>query len=219
MARVKSLKLLAEIRRTYHQGVAEYEPGCYMVYQVGPKNRSDEFLEFLSDSWDAESGEIVYLLDLDGVNMIGISASSAITQGVVQFCQQRKKPVILTNVDEEALEALRNCRYMKQSQRTLLALDVKGKRQFVGEPPDRHKNLLELLAQHKRASASVLAATTQEVSKSSVNRFSNYLQELFSAGLVNREKVSGSEREDAAERGWTYVYSSPYIEIESTSSR
>ena len=69
--------------------------------------------------------------------------------------------------------------------------------------PDRWRTLLKRLPEGG-ASASALAGPAA-TSKRDVNRFSVYLNELFMNGLARREKVPGSEREDA-ERGWTYVY-------------
>ncbi len=217
MDQMKSLDLLPEVETKHASGVSRF--GRYtMVYELlDPDNRFEVFLEFLKRRWTVSEPDVVLRINLDGIDFIGPSASSALTKASVVFTQERRWALVLTNVRPEVLEGLRTCRYVQEDRPTICAIDRNGQQQFIGELPDRWREVLSRLdrlqAHGSGASASDLAELDEQGdSKRAVNRFSVYLQELFNAGLVRRWKVGGSERPEA-ERGWTYLYRPAYLDV------
>lgn len=211
MAQARPLNLLQAACGAHEAGITRFASHWRMVYELmGQKNESDDVLRYLQRYWKAEGEEAIYLIDLAGLYMLGPSASSAFVEGVVRFSEQRKKPIVLINVHAEALKGLQTCKYTIENSPTLWALDTEHHLNFIGEPPERWKRVLHELHERGQASASDLA---EDNAKASVNRFSVYLQELFNARLVIREKVGGSDR-PGAERGWTYTYRPAYRDID-----
>lgn len=212
MIRQPCLPLLAELRHAHLDGIYQYDldHGLYTVYELaGEANDASDMAQLLERIWSHDDRVTVYLLDLDGIGYMGPSASSALVEGTIRFSRSRKRPVVLVGVRPEVLEGLRNCRYMNEHNPILWARGIDGGFTLVGKPPTRFTDILGMLAKEGTASASDLAEKdVGDLSKKSVNRYSVYLQELFNAGLVTREKVGGSERQDGdhGERGWTYVY-------------
>lgn len=195
--------LLKEIRNRHQEGVVDLHAGA-LVYEVGPKNREDEVLEILELEHGQDCDECGYILDLVGIMLLSPSAATAVAAAACRAIQSYRVPVVLMNAEPEVLQGLMDCRYIRENATPPLpVLDSHGQPTYVASMPDRWRNLLESLPSDG-ATASTLAGGGS-ASKKDVNRYSVYLQELYSNGLARREKIPGSER-DGGERGWTYVY-------------
>jgi len=183
-----------------------------MIYELmGKKNDKSDVIYYLQCFWRGCNEDCIFVIDLSDLYMLGPSASSTFVESVTEFADEREKPVILVNVHSEALKGLRICEYTVQKKPTLWAFDTDRKLHVIGDIPERWRRVLAGLNQRGQATASDLA---EDSSKTSVNRFSVYLQELFNARLVIRDKVSGSERPGGSERGWTYAYRPAFAEVD-----
>jgi hypothetical protein len=174
-----------------------------LVYEIGPENRKEELLSLFEalTNGDSESGLVI---DLAGVGVISPSVASAITAAAAQVIRDSKEPVLVTNARPEVIKSLEGCRHIRENPTPpIMVLDSAGTPTYIGAMPDRWRILLHSLPE-SGASASALAGPAG-TKKREVNRYSVYLNELFMNGLARREKIPGSERDDA-ERGWTYVY-------------
>ncbi len=217
MDQITRLDLLLEVEAKHPSGVSRFDRHTMVYEMLDPENRFEVFLEFLKWRWTVDEPDVVLQIDLDGIDFIGPSASNALTKASVLFTQERRWALVLTNVRPEVLEGLRTCRYVRDDRPTICALDPNGQQQFIGEMPERWREVLSRLerlqAHGSGASASDLAEIDEQGdSKRAVNRFSVYLQELFNAGLLRRRKIGGSERPEA-ERGWTYLYRPAYLDV------
>jgi len=119
-----------------------------------------------------------------------------------------EKPVILTRVEQFAAESLETEADNLNSP-ALWVLNENRQPQIVGRISKTLRNLLKALEEQGAASAKQMATVSLEgnPSKKQVGNFSVYLSHLFKAGLVVREKIGSTDREDA-ERGWTFLYKS-----------
>jgi hypothetical protein len=219
MTRITRLNLLDVARRIHPDGVID--GARTLIYEhPDPDNNPDAFAALLREARHSNDPEGVVVLDLGGIDVLGPSPASAVIGGAARFTRDSSVPIVLINARPEVLKMLRLSRYALSTGLVLYALDEHGERHLVGELPERLRDVLaklEAASQDDGASASDLAGLSkQEKDKRTINRFSVYLQELFNAGLVQRRKVGGSERQ-AAERGWTYQYRPAYVDIEPTS--
>jgi hypothetical protein len=213
---ITTLPLLQEARRHHPDGVSDITPAMAMIFELVRKdNSAQQVARFLSRYWiSAPAGEL-YLIDMAGIHLIGPSAASALTEGAQRFAHDIGHPLLFTAVHPEALIGLQTCSYILRSDATFCAIDHAGAPHFIGELPDRLYQTLtqleEAITAHgdsgEGASASDLA---DDVSKKAVNKFSVYLQELYSMQLALRRKVGATARE-GTERGWTYLYCPTYL--------
>lgn len=197
----------------------------YTIFRLGFNELDESALSVsLKDQLGPQEDEIVYLVNMRGIDIVSPSAAKALVKGAVEIVKQRNVPVVFTEVSRDALQGLQTVNNIRHFEKVMWAVEVDGRPNFVGTVPDRFKRILALLEEKGGASASELAeADGGESSKRIVNRFSVYLQELYDAGLVIREKVLGSNRTDGehgerGERGWTYTYRPAYSVINSLSS-
>lgn len=196
------VQLLDEIRKRHPEGVVG-TGGKTLVYEVGRKNRDSDVLEMLEEA-DPSDMPGVLIVDLAGITVLTPSAASAVAGGASRIVQDRTRPVVFINAQPEVFYGLQDCRYMRDHPTPpLVVFDVVGEVHYIGAVPDRWKLLLGRLPSGG-ASASSLAGETA-ASRREVNKYSVYLQELYSNGLAWREKVPASDRE-GSERGWTYRY-------------
>jgi len=205
------LNLLGAAYDIHKVGITRFGNNSMIYELMGRANDGDEVFRYLQRYWNAKGEEVVYLIDLEGLYVLGPSASSAFVEGVTLFSKQREKPVVLLNVHPEALKGLRTCEYTSKNNPTVWAFDTEHHLNFIGDPPERWKRVLHELQKRGQASASDLA---EDNTKASINKFSVYLQELFNARLVTREKVGGSDRPGGGERGWTYTYRPAYQNVD-----
>ena len=201
------------------------EGNPYTIFRLGFNELDVAALSAsLKDQLGSQENEIVYLVNMQGIDIVSPSAAKALVTGAVDIVKQRNVPVVFTEVSRDALQGLQTVNNIRHFEKVLWAVEVDGRPNFVGTVPDRFKRILALLEEKGGASASELAeAEGGESSKRNVNRFSVYLQELYDAGLVIREKVLGSNRTDGehgerGERGWTYTYRPAYCVVNSLSS-
>ena len=208
--------LLSELGKAYPDGLSEGRRT--VVYELFSMDNSlQTFNAFLRRVWpeQRQSEVTTYSLDLAGIDFIGPSAASALAESVVAFIKDRKRPVVLVNVRSEVLEGIQTCRYVQTERSVLCALDLAGDVHFVGALPDRLLKVMRCLenAGPEDMSASALAEISErDQSRSVVNRYSVYLQELHNLGLVVRRKIGALDRTDA-ERGWTYIYTTAYAAV------
>jgi hypothetical protein len=215
-----TLPLLQEARRHHPDGVSDITPAMAMIFELVRKDNSAQQVErFLSTYWTSVPASEIYLIDMGGIHLIGPSAASALTEGAQRFAHDIGRPLLFTAVHPEALIGLQTCSYVLRADATFCAIDLAGAPHFIGELPDRLYQTLKQLEEAITApggtgegtSASDLAdALEHDVSKKAVNRFSVYLQEVYSMQLVLRRKVGATERE-GTERGWTYLYCPTYL--------
>ncbi len=200
------------------------EGNPYTIFRLGFNELDEAVLSTsLKDQLGPPGDEIVYLVNMQGIDIVSPSAAKALVTGAVDIVKQRNAPVVFTEVSRDALQGLQTVNNIRHFEKVLWAVEENGRPNFVGTVPDRFKKILTLLEEKGGASASDLAeAGGGESSKRNVNRFSVYLQELYDAGLVIREKVLGSNRTDGehgerGERGWTYTYRPAYSVVISSS--
>jgi hypothetical protein len=212
----KTVNLLNTLRKNHAHFLIEGhndEGSPYTIFRLGFHEIDEKALSTsLKDQLGQQGDEIVYLINMHGIDIISPSAAKALVMSAVEIMKQRKIPVVFTEVSQDALQGLQTVNNIRQFEKVLWAVGVDRRPDFIGAVPDRLRRILDLLAEKAGASASDLAeAEGGESSKRNVNRFSVYLQELYDTGLVVREKVSGSNREgERGERGWTYIYRPAY---------
>lgn len=208
------LHLLKELEDRYPAGFIRTQN--VLVFELLSSTKMvEEFGAFLKGFWSTLENPVCFI-DLDGIDFISPSAANALTEGVMEFIKDRKQSIVLINVRPEVLAGLQTARYVLDHRPTICAIDPQGGRHFIGDLPDRLREVLQSLEEmpyQDGVSASDLAEySNTEVNKRNINRFSVYLQELHNLGLVYRRKVGGLARTDA-ERGWTYLYRPAYLDI------
>ena len=190
----------------------------FIIFRLG--SFDEALTTSLEDGFGPHCEEVAYIVDMNKLDIVSPSAASALMTSVVSIAKERNVPIIFTHVSAEALQGLQTVNNTRQTDKVFWAVDIDGHHHFVGTAPIRFQTILEDLWRRGGASASDLAETSGESSKKVVNKFSVYLQELYTAGLVVREKIVGSDRIDGerGERGWTYLYRPAYSVFSSPSS-
>jgi anti-anti-sigma regulatory factor len=182
------------------------------IFRLGFDTQVDvgAFQDCLQQALGPQGKESAYVINLQSIDIISPSAARALLQASIELTKQRKVPVIFTGVRPDTLDGLQTMRRTQDSEQMLWAVDGEGKSQLVGILPDRLQDILRVLDECGPSSASDLVEYHgEEITKKTINRYSVYLQELFTTGLVVREKVIGSVRPEN-ERGWTYKYRPAY---------
>jgi hypothetical protein len=125
-----------------------------------------------------------------------------------EIARKLKKPVVLTNVQRFASESLETEAWHVKSP-PFWIVDEDGEAHVVGRISRSLLRILAVMDELETACAlSIASANSQSApSKKEVGNVSVYLNHLFNAGLVGREKCNAVHR-DNAERGWTYTYRS-----------
>lgn len=205
---IKQVDLLKEVKKRHHDGVIEgRRRNVVTLIELGGKDfRTPEMVSLIKEYWEPAKDDILYIINLEGIDVLTPSAAKILVESAPDIASECKTPVIFTNVREMAKESLNSeaCRF--NPAKIVWVMDEDGKADLVGQVPNKFEELLKLLEEKGPASASQIAALQEgETSKKAVGNLSVYLQKLFVAGLVGREKVTALEREDA-ERGWTYSY-------------
>ncbi len=212
---IKQLDLRREVEERHPDGVIEgRRRKIVTLIELGGKDfRKPEMIGLLKQYWEPTEEDLLYIINLEGIDVLTPSAAKILVESAPDVASKYKTPVIFTNVRPIAMESLESeaCRFSPA--KLVWAIDEEGKAHVVGQVPNKFKELLGFLEEKGPASASQIAALQEgETSKKAVGNLSVYLQKLFGAGLVGREKVTALEREDA-ERGWTYLYkTAPTIE-------
>lgn len=187
------------------------------LFKLGSKDffeERDSLIQVIKKYLEFSKKHTIYIINMEGFDYLSPSASNVLLSAALEISRQAKIPVIFTKVSSEVLKGLKADPSVVQTEnRILWAIDMTGNQHILGTIPDRLLDILEVLKDKGRVSASEIAALHGEAnSKKYINKFSVYLQELFNTGLINREKVAGSERDEAG-RGWTYVYRPAYADI------
>lgn len=208
MPAIKQLDLLEEVKKRHPDGVIEgRRRNVITLIELGSKYfRTPEMLDKLKEYWQPAKDDILYIINLEGIDLLTPSAAKILVESAPDIASMYKTPVIFTNVRPIAMESLESEARRFNPTKIVWVVDENGKASLVGQVPNKFQELLKLLEEKGPTSASSIAVLLEgETSKKAVGNISVYLQKLFSAGLVGREKVTALEREDA-ERGWTYIY-------------
>lgn len=208
MPAIKQLDLLEEVKKRHPDGVIEgRRRNVVTLMELGGKDfRTPEMIELLKEYWKPAKDDILYIINLESIDVLTPSAAKLLVESVPDIASDYQTPVIFTNVREMVRESLESEARRFNPDKIVWTVNEDGKASLVGQVPNKLQELLELLEEKGSASASRIAVLLEgETSKKAVGNISVYLQKLFSAGLVGREKVTALEREDA-ERGWTYIY-------------
>jgi len=205
---VKQLDLLREVKKRHPDGVIEgNRRKIITLIELGGKGfRTPDMSQILKDYWKPSDDDILYIISLEGIDVLTPSAAKILVESASNIACEYKKPVIFTQVRPELLESLESEARRFNPAKLVWAIDENGEAHLVGPVPNRFKELLDLLEDKGRASASHIAILQEgESSKKAIGKVSVYLQDLFNVGLVGREKITALDRKDA-ERGWTYSY-------------
>lgn len=187
------------------------------LFKLGSKDffeERDSLIQVIKKHLELTKKHTIHLINMDNMDYLSPSAANVSMSAALEISRQTKIPVIFTQVLSEVLEGLKAApSAVKTEDRILWAVDIAGNPHILGTIPDRLVEILDILKDKGRVSASEIAALHGEQnSKKYINKFSVYLQELFNTGLINREKIAGSARDEAG-RGWTYVYRPAYADI------
>lgn len=208
MSVIKQLDLLKEVNNRHPDGIIEgSRKPIVTLIELGSKDfRTTEMLDLLKTYWQPGKDDILYIINLEGIDVLTPSAAKILVESAPDLAFEVKIPILFTNVRPAVMESLESEASRCEPPRIIWVLDQQGETHLVGKVPNKLQELLMLLEKQGQMSASSIA-TLQEgsTSKKTVGNLSVYLQKLFNAGLVGREKVTALEREDA-ERGWTYSY-------------
>lgn len=220
MPDIKQLDLLKEVDNRHSDGIIEGKrnPIVTLIELGGKDFRTTEMLNLLKKYWQPAKDDTLYIINLEGIDVLTPSAAKILVESAPELAYEFKIPIIFINVRQAAMESLESEASRCEPPRIIWVLDQQGEAHLVGKVPNKLYELLMLLEKQGQMSASSIA-TLQEgnTSKKTVGNLSVYLQKLFNAGLVGREKVNALEREDA-ERGWTYnYYTAPTIKRNSKS--
>lgn len=203
---MKITKLLELIVSEHPDGIDQGERhnrAFNMLFEFPPKWEVPEIIRRLTENSQEADG---WNIDMKGISVISPPASRTLITAAVEIATTLKKPVILTNVEEEfALPSLETEAWYIKSP-PLWVLNEKREARILGKISKTHREILKAL-QEEPASAKQLAAKSagNKPSKEQIGNLSSYLASLFKTGLVVRERVGGLDREDA-ERGWTFRY-------------
>lgn len=208
---IKQLDLLEAIKKPdwHPDGVIEgRRRKIITLIELGGKDfRKPEMVSKLKEYWQPDKQDMLYIINLQDIDVLTPSAAKVLVESAPDIASDCKAPVIFTNVRLMVKESLDSeaCRF--HPPKILWVINEEGKADLIGQIPNKFQELLDFLEQNGPASASKIALVQEgETSKKAVGNISVYLQKLFSAGLLGREKVTALDREDA-ERGWTYLYS------------
>lgn len=215
MKGLKQLDLLKEIKKRHPDRVVQGWQGKRQLRVILIELGNFSVPEMMS--WLKEDGPLnqdtqLYVINFQGIDLLAPSVARTLLEFASAIASDLKKPVILTKVGLIVRESLESEASQFDPPKVIWGLDEQGNSHLVGQISPKLGELLELLEEQGTANASKLAALIHQTSSRKViGNLSVYLQKLYSAGLVGREKVTALEREDA-QRGWTYNYlSAPNI--------
>ena len=213
MQEIKQLDLFNEVERRHPDAFIKGRRGnrdAVTLIELGGKDfRTPEMVSLLKEYWQPTEDDILYIINLEKIDVLTPSAAKILVESVPDIASKYKTPVIFIEVRPKAMEQLESATRVCDPQKLVWAIDEDRKPHLVGpvEKKKKLKELLDLLGKQGPASASQLAIITEgATSKKAVGNLSGYLNDLFNAGLVSREKVTALDRDDDAERGWTYIY-------------
>lgn len=205
---VKQLDLLRDVRFRYPDGIIWGRGDFVTLFELGANFRSPDLIARLKELWEPGEGDRLYVIDLAGIDVLAPSAAGVLVEVASHVATAWKNPVLFTDVRREVEKALDREARLSDFANVLWVADERGRAKLVGRVPGKFAELLRLLEENGPSAAGQLAALLERgaPSKKAVGNVSVYLQKLFAAGLVGREKVTALDRHDA-ERGWTYIYS------------
>jgi anti-anti-sigma regulatory factor len=157
--------------------------------------------------------EGVMIIDLDGISLMTPSIIRLVIDEVTVHTPRAKTQVLFVGVEEEVYEGFHNMHMYQKAPFPVWAVNNKLEKQIIGCLPNSLRDLLKVLSEEEAISAREIAEQVGENrSKRAINRICVGLQELYTMGLVIREKVNGSQRRqgDGSRRGWTYYYQPTY---------
>lgn len=205
---MKKFDLLRTCKAVHPDGVVEGErqTAVFVTLMELPEHwQVAEMVNCLKECWQPAQEDTRYEIDFQGIGAIAPSVTRLLVASATEIAIQEKTPVVLTNVQRFARESLETeALYLKSP--PLWIIDEEGAH-LIGKISRKLKRVLEILEEQGAASASQIASSEGAASKKHIGNVSVYLNNLFNAGLVGREKINALER-DNAERGWTYVYKS-----------
>lgn len=174
------------------------------------RDELDPMQPFLHKLVSMQTSPGVYSINMHGIDLLAPSATRSLLLMTEEVRRQTAAPILFRGVGREVLLGLQNMHAALHFSSAHWALDDTGKPQIIGKLPDRLQAIMNVLEERGEICAADLAAEkSEERSKKATNRYSVYLQELASSGLVIREKlpahVGGTRL-----RGWTYRYRPVY---------
>lgn len=208
MPLIKQLDLFKEVEQRHPDGIIQgNRRKIVTLIELGSKDFcTPEMVKMLKKYWEISKNDLLYIINLEGIDVLTPSAAKILVESAPDIASECKTPVLFTNVGEMVRESLESeaCRFTPT--KIIWILDKEGKAHLVGQVPNKFQELLDFLEKNGPASASQIAEILEgDTSKKTIGNLSVYLQKLFSAGLLGRDKVTALEREKAA-RGWTYSY-------------
>ena len=208
---MKKFDLLPEIQSIHPEGIAEGER-CGKPFNVLlglPRHwQVEDLVNACERRWQPARVDIWYNLDLQGIAVVTPSVTRILIGATTDIALELKKPDVLTNVQRFASESLETEAWHVKSP-PFWIVDEDGEAHVVGRISRSLLRILAVMDELETACAlSIASANSQSApSKKEVGNVSVYLNHLFNAGLVGREKCNAVHR-DNAERGWTYTYRS-----------
>lgn len=194
--------------------VIDYQPGVIRFIDEGrwgtffrikgtPSEQVDIAFNLLAQE---KISSPVYEINMEGIDYIATNTSVALVWGALTISRLHQIPVIFTQALGEVWVGLRYAP-LSLEDRYLWIVNPQGNVEVIGTLPDRFKEIINILKTKKNITASELPEIWGEAAnKKSIGNASVYLQSMFNAGLLLRNKITGTER---GSRGWTYSYSLP----------
>ncbi|SRR5579883_335798 len=147
-----------------------------------------------------------YSINMRGIDLLAPSATRSLLLMAEVLRRQTTAPILFVEVGREVLLGLQGMHASLHTSSAFWAMDEASNPHIIGALPERLQAIVDALQAHGEICAADLAAEwSEERSKKITNRFSVYLQELATTGLVIREKVPAGQ-EGIRRRGWTYRY-------------
>lgn len=178
----------------------------------GQKNYQYEVIYQLLKNHQTSSS--IYVISMEGIDYMSTTATHTLVSASLDFSRQNQIPVVFTQAEGEVLEGLRSAPSTSVEDRHLWVVDANGNEEVLGYIPDRLREIIAFVKQKQLICASEIPELRgEEINKKTIGNASVYLQDMFNMGLLLREKVSGSNRNNGV-RGWTYVYRLPCADID-----
>lgn len=205
MSSIKQIDFLQEIKKRHPDG---FDMGRKKtITELGSRGfRTFEMVELLKKYLQPDKKDLLYIINMENIDVLNPSAAKILITSVTQIISEYKIPIVFTNVKSDVKDSLEFGIIKCDPIQIIWILDESDKADLLGKIPNKLKQLLDLIEEQGKVSASQIAEIQQGVAtKKAVGNISVYLQKLFNFGLVGRDKVTALDRKDA-ERGWTYSY-------------
>jgi hypothetical protein len=213
MGTIKQINLLDFVLREHSEGIEKSNSNRSLVILIkfGDHSfRSPEMVNLIKKYWKPDDEDILFIINLEKIDIITPSVAQILIESFSMIAAEYKKPIIFNAVSIHTAEALNNAAITSQPPIPIWVERVGKEIKLMGQVPDRFKGLLVRLEEidHPCSAVQIVRINNIKESKKSVNRYSVYLQDMLSLGLLGRTKVKAGQTQDRA-RGWTYLYFRP----------